>query len=73
MIPCRGRARQCRPRLSNLVRIFLVSKTDLFLKVEVQHDSDEKPERIGEELCRQIKKNYGVIGAELSHFTVIEE
>jgi len=48
-------------------------KTNLFFKVEVEHDSDEKPEKIGDEISRQIKKTYGVIEVELSHFTVIEE
>jgi hypothetical protein len=50
-----------------------MSRTNLFFKVEVEHDQDEQPQKIGEEICRMIKKSYGVKQAELSHFTVIEE
>ena len=48
-------------------------RTNLFLKVEVEHDSDERPERIGAEICRQIMKYYGVREAELTNFTPLEE
>jgi hypothetical protein len=48
-----------------------LSKANLFFKVEVEHDANEKPEKIGEEIVRQIKRAYGVIEAELSHFSVI--
>ena len=37
-----------------------MSRTNLFFKVEVEHDSGEKPERIGEEIGRQLRKLYGV-------------
>ena len=50
-----------------------MSRTDLFFKVEVEHDPDEKPERIADEICRQLLKRYGVLRAELSHVTVLEE
>ena len=39
-----------------------MSRTNLFFKVEVEHDPDEKPERIGEEICRRLLKMYGVRG-----------
>ncbi|HEY1341430.1 MAG TPA: hypothetical protein VGF59_28160 [Bryobacteraceae bacterium] len=48
-------------------------RTNLFLKVEVEHDADERPERIGAEICRQIMKYYGVREAELTNFTPLEE
>ena len=44
-------------------------RTNLFIKVEVEHDEDEAPERIGNAICRQIQKIYGVQRAELSSTT----
>jgi hypothetical protein len=43
-------------------------RTDLFLKVEIEHDDDEAPERLAAEVCRNIQKVYGVRSAELSSF-----
>ncbi len=50
-----------------------MSRTNLFFKVEVEHDPEEKPERISQEICRQLLKLYGVRSAELSNFTTLEE
>ena len=50
-----------------------MSRTNLFFKVEVEHDGDEKPERIGEEIRRHVIKLYGVREVELSSFTSEEE
>ena len=50
-----------------------MSRTNLFFKVEIEHDPEEKPERIGEEICRRLMKLYGVQSAELSNFTRLEE
>ena len=50
-----------------------MSRTNLFFKVEVEHDRDEKPERIADQICRQLVKIYGVREAEMSHFTTVEE
>ena len=41
-------------------------RTDLFLKVQIDHDPHEPAERIAEEICRAIRKVYGVRSAELS-------
>jgi hypothetical protein len=49
-----------------------MSRTNLFLKVEVEHDATEKAEKIGDELCRQLLRQYGVRAAELSNFTTVE-
>jgi RNA-binding protein YhbY len=46
-----------------------MARTDLFIKVEVEHDERETPERLAAEICRQVRKIYGVQSAELSHFT----
>ncbi len=47
-------------------------RTNLFIKVEVEHDEDEPPERIGAAICRQVMKIYGVRDAELSSATAEE-
>ncbi len=46
-----------------------MNRANLFLQIEFEPDEDEKPERIGEEICRQIAKIYGVRRAELSSVT----
>lgn len=48
-------------------------RTDLFLKVEVDHAATEPPERIAAEICRAVRKLYGVRSAELSTFHSREE
>ncbi|MCX6627165.1 MAG: hypothetical protein NTW28_06005 [Candidatus Solibacter sp.] len=48
-------------------------RTNLFFKVEVEHDRDEQPDRLGHEICRQIMKFYGVREAELINFTKTED
>jgi hypothetical protein len=47
--------------------------TNFFFKVEVEHDAGEIPERLGEEIRRQLLKLYGVRAAELTNFTGMEE
>jgi hypothetical protein len=49
-----------------------MKRTNLFFKVELEHDADERPERIGEEIRRQLLKQYGVRDAELTNFTPVE-
>jgi len=48
-------------------------RTNLFFKVEVEHERDEQPERLGREICRQIMKLYGVREAELTNFAKAED
>ncbi len=48
-------------------------RTNLFIKVVVEHDAKEKPEKVGAELCRQLEKNYLVRSAELSNFAPVED
>jgi len=50
-----------------------VAVTNLFIKVEIEHDQEDTPQRLGREICRQILKIYGVRTAELSSFTAAEE
>lgn len=46
-----------------------MKRTSLFFKVEIEHDAEENPDRLGEEIRRKILKFYGVRDAELTHFT----
>ena len=48
-------------------------RTNLFFKVEIEHDPHEQPEELGAEICRQLMKIYGVRLAELASFTPVEE
>jgi hypothetical protein len=50
-----------------------MTRTDMFFKVQLEHDKNEKPERLGEEICRMLLKIYGVREAELASFTKVEE
>ena len=43
-----------------------VQSVDVFIKVEVELDEDEKPERVATEICRQVEKIYVVRRVELS-------
>jgi hypothetical protein len=42
-------------------------RTDLFIKVAVETPDGERPERLAAEICRHIRKIYGVRSADLSH------
>ncbi len=48
-------------------------RTDLFIKVEIEHDESEPPERLAAEICRRVLKVYGVRAAELSSAVVRPE
>ena len=43
-----------------------VQRVDVFIKVEVELDEDEKPERVANEICRQVEKIYVARRVELS-------
>ena len=42
-------------------------RTDVYLKVVVEHDPPDTPQKIAAEICRQVEKVYGVRRAELSN------
>jgi hypothetical protein len=42
-------------------------RTDVYLKVEIDIDDKEQPERLAGEICRQIRRIYGVRSAEVSN------
>ena len=50
-----------------------MSRTNLFFKVEVEHDPDERIERIGEEIRRRLLKIYDVREVEFSSHATTEE
>ena len=42
-------------------------RSDLYLKVELELDERESPERLAAEICRVIRKVYGVRQAQVSN------
>jgi len=42
-------------------------RTDVYIKVELDVNEKEKPERVANEICRMIRKVYGVRSAEVSN------
>lgn len=44
-----------------------MKRVDLYLKVTVDVDENEKPEKVAREICRQLEKMYVVRSAELSN------
>jgi hypothetical protein len=49
-----------------------MQRIDLYIKVEVELDDNEKVEKVARELCRQLEKLYVVRSAELSYSVVPE-
>lgn len=45
-----------------------MARSDLYIKVVIDHDREEKLERLAAEICRQIEKVYGVRDAELTNY-----
>ncbi len=48
-------------------------RTNLFFKVEIEHDQHEQPEQLGDQICRALLKIYGVRVAELASVTPVED
>lgn len=44
-----------------------MQRVDLYVKVELELEDDETPERLASEICRQLEKLYGVRSAEVSN------
>ena len=42
-------------------------RTDIYLKIELEHAEDEQPQRIAAEICRRVEKLYGVRAVEVSN------
>jgi hypothetical protein len=43
-----------------------MARMHVYLKVELDLDEQEKPDRLASEICRMIRKVYGVRSAEVS-------
>jgi hypothetical protein len=43
-------------------------RADIYIKVVVDLDKDEQPQKLAAEICRQVEKLYAVRKAELSSF-----
>ena len=41
-------------------------RSNVYIKVVVEHTKEEKPEELGAEMCRQLEKIYSVRRAEVS-------
>jgi hypothetical protein len=49
-------------------------RTDLYLKVVIDHEPEDTPQRLASEVCRRIEEVYGVRTAELqNHVTRPED
>lgn len=48
-------------------------RTNFFFKIELEHDPAEQPERLGEEIRRQLAKIYGVRQAECTNYTPADQ
>ena len=44
-----------------------MARTDLHLKLELEHGDDEDPKKLASEICRQMLKLYSVRKAEVSN------
>jgi len=50
-----------------------MSRTNFYFKVELEHEPEDPPERLANEILRQVTKIYGVREAELASFTTVDE
>lgn len=50
-----------------------MTRTNLFFKVEIEHDAGEAPERIAEEIRQRLIRFYGVREVELSNCSRADE
>lgn len=55
-------------RNAGLRKIEGMPRTDIYLKVEVDHDREESPETLASELVRQLQKLYVVRRAEMTNY-----
>jgi hypothetical protein len=52
---------------------WVMRRTDVFLKIELEHAEDDPPQRIAAEICRRIEKLYGVRSVEVSNLVTHAE
>lgn len=46
-----------------------MQRIHLYLKVTLDAEDTDRPEKLGNEICRQVKKVYGVRSAEVTNLT----
>jgi len=49
-----------------------MARIDLYLKVELDLPDTERPDKLAAEICRQLKKIYGVRAAEVQNMVSVE-
>jgi hypothetical protein len=49
-----------------------MQRVNLYIKVEIELEAEEKPERVAAEICRQLEKLYFVRAAELSSTAALD-
>lgn len=49
-----------------------MARIDLYLKVELDLPETERPDKLAAEICRQVKKIYGVRAAEVQNMVSVE-
>lgn len=49
-----------------------MARIDLYLKVELDLPETERPDKLAAEICRQLKKIYGVRAAEVQNMVSVE-
>jgi hypothetical protein len=42
-------------------------RTDVYLKIQLEHTEDEQPQQLAAEICRRIERLYGVRSVEISN------
>lgn len=45
-----------------------MARLDIFIKVQIDSNGEEKAEKLGSEICRQVEKVYGVRTAEMINY-----
>lgn len=50
-----------------------MGRTDVYLKIELEHAEDEPPQRIAAEICRRVERLYGVRSVEVSNLVTHAE
>ena len=47
-------------------------RIDLYVKIELDLDESERPDKLAAEICRQLQKIYGVRNAEVQNMVRLE-
>ena len=61
----RASHRSGRSRVYRIIEV--MARTDLHIKVVLDHEDGERPEKLAQEICRALLKMYGVRSVEVSN------